>query len=251
MDFKLRYHNSALGYTWSVLKPLALFLILYVVFTKIFQVGDTIPHYPVYLLSGLVVWNFFSEVTSGSVTAITEKGDLLRKLNFPKYVIVVAKTLSALINLAINCVIIAIFMVIFGTSISVGALWAPLLIIELCLFVFGLGLWMSAIFVKFRDLGYIWEVVLQGLFYATPILYPLQFVLQHFSPVAAKIILLNPVAQIIQDLRIGLVTPKAISFAEVYGSNRWRLIPIAIVIIIFLSGLYYFKNNSAEFAEHI
>ncbi len=251
MDFKLRYHNSVLGYTWSVLKPLALFFILYIVFTKIFQVGDAIPHYPVYLLSGLVVWNFFSEVTSGSVTAITEKGDLLRKLNFPKYVIVVAKTLSALINLSINCVIIAVFMIIFGTDLSLNALWMPLLLIELCLFVFGLGLWMSAIFVKFRDLGYIWEVILQGLFYATPILYPLQFVVEHFSVTAAKIMLLNPVAQIIQDLRVGLVTPNTLTFTDVYGSNLWRLIPILIVILTLLSGLYFFKKHSGEFAEHI
>ena len=251
MDFKLRYHNSVLGYAWSVLKPLALFTILYIVFTKIFQVGNAIPHYPVYLLSGLVVWNFFLEASNGSVTAIIEKGDLLRKLNFPKYVILLAKTFSALINLLINCIIVTIFMIIFGTTISWSALWTPLLLIELALFVFGVGLWMSAVYVKFRDLGYIWEVILQGLFYATPILYPLQFVVLHFSTFAAKIILLNPVAQVTQDLRIGLVTPKTLTYAQVYGSNWWRLVPISIVVVTLISGLFYFKNHSAEFAEHI
>ena len=98
-DFKLRYQASILGYIWSLLRPLLLFLILYIVFAKILKVGDNIPHYPVYLLLGIVLWNFFIEVTTGSIGSIVGKADLIRKINFPKYIIVLALSLAAVINL--------------------------------------------------------------------------------------------------------------------------------------------------------
>ena len=111
-DFKLRYQGSVLGYAWSLLRPLALFVILYLVFGKVFRVGDAVSHFPVYLLVGIVFWNYFAEVTSGSVTSIVGKGDLLRKINFPKYVVVLAGSFSALINLFLNGVIIGLFLFI-------------------------------------------------------------------------------------------------------------------------------------------
>ncbi len=130
-DFKLRYQGSFLGYVWSLLKPLALFVILYIVFTKFLRIGNDIPHYAVYLLLGIVLWNFFSEATSGSISSIVGKGDLLRKINFPKYVIVMASSFSALINLFLNFIIIAIFMVISGVEITKYIILLPLIIIEL------------------------------------------------------------------------------------------------------------------------
>jgi len=250
-DFKLRYNNSALGYMWSVLKPLALFTILYIVFTKIFRIGDAIPHYPVYLLSGLVVWNFFTESTNGSVAAIVEKGDLLRKINFPKYVILLSKVLSAIINLVISCSVVAIFMILFGTTVHLTAIFIPLLLVELAMFTFGLGLILSTIYVRFRDIGHIWEILLQGFFYLTPIIYPLQFVYKNFSPDVARLILLNPVAQVIQDIRYGVVTHDTYTFIQLFGNEWWRLIPISITIAVFVGGLFIFKRRAAYFAEYV
>src|SRR5579884_978310 len=126
-DFKLRYQGSALGYIWSLLRPLLLFLVLYVVFTVFLPVGKGVPHYPVYLLLGIVLWNFFSEITSGSVGAIVEKGDLIRKINFPKYNIILAKVFSALINLFLNFIVIAIFMALGHVPLT----WSIFLVIPL------------------------------------------------------------------------------------------------------------------------
>src|SRR5687768_14942530 len=119
-DFKLRYQSSVLGYVWSLLRPLALFAILYVVFAVFLKVGDQIPHYPTYLLIGIVLWNFFAEVTNGSVAAIVNQGGLLRKINFPKYVILLATSVSALINLAINGLVILLFAVVFKVDVSLS-----------------------------------------------------------------------------------------------------------------------------------
>ncbi len=249
-DFKLRYQGSVLGYVWSLLRPLFLFVILYLVFDKIFNAGATIPHYPVYLLLGIVLWNYFLEVTNNGVTAVVAKGDLLRKLNFPKYVIVLAGSFSALINLFINFVVVCVFMVFNGVELHVTALIFPLLVIELFVFSLGLSFLLSALFVKFRDINYIWEIFMQAAFYATPILYSLQFVIDK-SELAAKILMFNPVAQIIQDSRFVLITDKAITYEHLYGSAIYRMVPVAIVLVIAIVSAFYFRKKSPSFAEEI
>ncbi len=247
-DFKVRYQNSVLGYLWSLLRPLALFLILYVVFVRFLKVGVHVPNFPIYLLLGVVLWNFFVEVTIGNVSAIVSKGDVMRKINFPKYTVVVAGSLSALINLTINLFVVGLFMLFRGTDIGSDALFVPLLIIQLYLLGLGAAFFLSALFVRFRDIGYIWEVLIQGAFYATPILYPLD------APVplqAQKILLLNPVAQIMQDMRHALVTDQARSFMSVYQSNIYRAVPIILTLVIIILGGLYFKKASKYFAEDV
>lgn len=250
-DFKLRYQGSALGYLWSLLRPLLIFVILYFVFTVFLPVGKGVPHYPVYLFLGIVLWNYFTEVTSGSVGAIVGKGELLRKINFPKYVIILAGSFSALINLGLNAIIIAIFMVIGHVSIGWQALWLIPLIIELFIASIAIAFFLSALFVRFRDISYIWEVIMQGAFYATPILYPLSKIVQEHHTIA-KGLILNPMAQIIQDARHVLVTPQATTVKDVYAGNSlvW-LVPIGLVIIISVISTTYFRSRSKYFAEEV
>src|SRR5215213_964649 len=199
-DFKLRYQSSFLGYIWSLLRPLFMFIILYIVFAVVLHAGDSIPHYPVYLFLGIILWNYFSEVTSIGVTSIVAKGDLLRKLNFPKYVIVMAGSFSALINLLINFGVLGLFMIFSGVGLGWPALLLFLLLVELFVFALGVAFLLSALFVRFRDVNYIWEIIMQAAFYGTPILYDLKLVLEK-SAAGAKLLLLNPVAQVIQDAR--------------------------------------------------
>lgn len=247
-DFKLRYQGSFLGYLWSLLRPLAIFLILYVVFVRFLKIGSDIPHFPVYLLLGIVVWNYFSEVTNNGVTAIVERSDVFRKINFPRYVVVLSGSLSALINLAINLLVVGAFMVFTGADPQVQALlFVPLLILELFVFALAMAFLLSALFVRYRDVNYIWEVLMQGAFYATPILYPLSYVPVSLAP----FLLLNPVAQIIQDLRVLLITDHTQTIATVYGTEWARLIPIGIVVGVALGAAYYFKKRSPYFAEDI
>ncbi|RWZ79503.1 MAG: ABC transporter permease [Candidatus Chaera renei] len=247
-DFKLRYQGSVLGYLWSLLRPLAIFAILYIVFVKFLRIGADIPHFPLYLLLGIVLWNYFAEVTSIGISSVVSRGDLIRKLNFPKYVIVVSASFSALINLALNFIVIAIFMSLTGVDISPSAvIMVPLLIIELFIFALGVSFLLSALFVKFRDINYIWEVVMQAAFYVTPILYPLSII-----PVkAAKVLLLNPVAQIIQDMRSLLITPQALTIAHLYDNPYIYLLPTGIVLLVALAGAAYFRKQSKYFAEEV
>src|SRR4051812_30765440 len=130
-DFKMRYQGSVLGYLWSLLKPLLLFAILYIVFVKFLRIGGDIEHFPVYLLLGVVLWSFFTEATMQGMQAIVGRGDLIRKINFPKYIIVVAGTLSALINLLLNLLVVLVFVLINGVDIQWTILLLPLNILEL------------------------------------------------------------------------------------------------------------------------
>ena len=248
-DFKIRYQNSVLGYLWSLLRPLFLFVILYLVFTYFLRVGKGVPNYPVYLLLGIVLWNYFSEVTTGSVGAIVAKGELLRRISFPRYVIILAGSFSALINLFLNFVVIAVFMILSGIGFSWQMLLIIPLIVELFIFSIAIAFFLSALFVRFRDVSYIWEVVMQAGFYATPILYPLSIIPY---PKVQKALLLNPMAQIIQDARQVLVTPTTATIGDVYGGNKtvW-LAPIGLTILLVVLASVYFRRRSKFFAEDV
>jgi ABC-2 type transport system permease protein len=247
-DFKLRYQGSVLGYAWSLLRPLFLFAILYVVFVKFLKLGNSIPHYPVYLLLGIVIWNFFNEMTVQSLGSIVGRGDLIRKIRIPRWMIVFSSSLSAVINLLLNMVVIIIFMLINHVALMGTIIWLPLLLIEVYIFGLGLSLFLSAAFVKYRDVGYIWEVVLQAGFYVTPILYPLSLIT---SVTIQKILLLNPIAQAIQDARYVSVTHSTLTPTQVFDGGWYRLIPFLIVLFSLLIGLAYFKRESKYFAENI
>jgi ABC-2 type transport system permease protein len=247
-DFKLRYQGSVLGYAWSLLRPLMLFAILYVVFVKFLKVGVGVPHFPVYLLLGIVLWNFFSEMTTQGLGSIVGRGDLIRKIRIPRWIIVVSSSISALINLGLNLVVIAIFMVINEVSLTGMAVWFPVIVAEVYIFALGVSLFLSAAFVKYRDISYIWEVIIQALFYLTPILYPLTLITNHDFQ---KLLLLNPMAQAIQDARNVLVTKDTLTIAEVYGTSLARLFLLGGVLAVFVLGLLYFKRNAEHFAEDL
>ena len=247
-DFKLRYQGSALGYAWSLLRPLFLFLILYIVFVRVFNLGKGVPHYPIYLLLGIVLWNFFNEMTMQSLGSIVGRGDLIRKISIPRWIIVLSSSISALINLFLNLLVVLIFLLINHVDLQRTALWLPLLLVEVYIFALGLSLFLSAAYVKFRDLNYIWEVVLQAGFYLTPILYPLSKITNHTFQ---KLIMINPMAQTIQDARYSVVTHQAGTIYKVFDGGWYKLIPFIIVVVVFLIGLRYFRKESKYFAENI
>ncbi len=247
-DFKLRYQGSVLGYAWSLLRPLLMFIILYVVFTKFLRVGNNVPHYPIYLLLGIVLWQFFADMTSQSLASVVARGDLIRKIRIPRWMIVLSSSVSALINLGLNLVVVAIFMIINKSTVSLDGLFLFLALTEIYIFAAGLSLFLAAAFVKYRDMSFIWEVVLQAGFYLTPILYPLSLIT---NTTLQKLLLLNPVAQAVQDARNVLVTKDTLTIAEAYGSSMARLIPLGISLVVLVIGILYFKKESDYFAENL
>lgn len=247
-DFKLRYQGSVLGYAWSLLRPLLLFAILYVVFVNVLKTGGDIPHFPVYLLLGIVLWQFFADMTSQSLGSIVGRGDLIRKIRIPRWMIVFSSSISAVINLLLNLVVVVIFMLLNDVDLLRTALWLPLILAEIYLLALGLSLFLAAMFVKFRDINYIWEVILQAGFYLTPILYAMSFIP---SVTVQKLQLLNPMAQAIQDARYATITHQTPTIHRLFDGGAYALIPFALVLLVLLGGLLYFRKESKYFAENI
>lgn len=245
-EFKLKYQGSVVGYLWSLMKPLAIFGVLYLVFTVFVKIGSNIPHYPVYLLLGIVLWSYFAESTSSAMNCIVDKGDLIRKIYFPRIVLLMAASVSATITFLLNLAIVVVFMVLGGVDISWQAILFPVLLVELYLLTLGLSLFLSALFVKFRDFAYIWEVGLQMLFYASAIIFPLSVVPAKFT----KLLLLSPITQIVQDARHVLVSPQSITSADVL-SMPLLLIPYLVPVLLVLTGYVYFERSAAKFAEDV
>lgn len=249
-DFKLRYQGSVLGYLWALLRPLMMFAILYVVFAKLLRFGSDIPHYPVYLLTGTTLWSFFTECTGQGIQAMLARGELIRKISFPKYIVVASTTFTALINLAINLVVVVVFALINGVTPSLSWLLVPVFVLELYLLALGISFLFGAINVKFRDVASIWDVLIQALFYAVPIIYPIAMVANE-SQLAAKIILLNPIAQIIQDVRYNLITTETVTTWNFFSNPIAMAVPIAIVVVVIVLGAIYFRRKSKFFAEEV
>ena len=249
-DFKLRYQGSVLGYLWAVLRPMLLFLILYVVFSKILRFGADIPHYPVYLLAGTIFWSFFTECTNMGIQAIVMRGDLIRKLSFPKWIITISTTSTAVINLLINICVLIIFALINGVTPTWTWLLVPVFVIELYALALGVAFLLGSINVKYRDIASIWEVLIQALFYCAPIIYPVTMVAQH-SAVAARIVLLNPIAQVIQDVRYSLITNTTITTWNYEGPWWLKVIPVVIVVVVAIAGALYFHKKCKYFAEEV
>ena len=237
-DFKLRYQGSAIGYLWSILKPFMMFTIMYLVFIRFLRLGGDVPHFAVALLLANVIWSFFSEATSMGMVSIVSRGDLIRKLNFSKEIIVLSAVAGAGINFLINLAVVFIFALINGVSLSWQVILVLPIFLELLLFASGLAFLLSTVFVRFRDSLQIWEVVLQAGLYATRV-----------NELAAKIMMMNPMAQMIQDARYLLIDPANTTVWQLVTNPFLILIPYLLPLLIFSFGYGIFRKNAKKFAE--
>ncbi len=246
--FKLKYTGSVLGYAWSLVKPLLVFGTTYIVFAVFLLKGRTsrAENFPVELLLGIVVWTFFADATLSSVSAIVGNGHMIRKAYFPRWIPVVASTLSATMTLAVNMALMfAIGIPLGWFHVGLHSVVLPLLFVELYVLVVGIGLLLSALFVFYRDLGHVWEISLQLLFYGSAIVFPFTLIPQRFR----MLIAFNPMAQIIEDMRRAVVSSAVPWSAQILGG--WTFVPIVAVFLVFGLGFYVFRRLTPKFGEAI
>ena len=246
-DFKLRFFGSVLGYLWTLMRPLLLFGIIYVVFTKVVRFGSGVQDYAVYLLTGIVLFTFFAEATSRGVTSLVERENLLRKIRFPRLVIPLSVTLAAFFNLAANLVAVLVFVLISGIEPRLDWIQVPLLIAMLVVLASGVSTLLSALYVRYRDMQPIWEVALQMLFYGSPVLYVITFVPEDLRVLAAC----NPIATILIQMNHALIDPNAPTAVTVLGSWAMLLVPVGIVVVIFAVGFWVFFRETPRIAENL
>ncbi|MEA2247955.1 MAG: type transport system permease protein [Solirubrobacteraceae bacterium] len=249
-DWKLRFFGSMLGYVWSLLRPLMLFGILYVVFSQIVGVSAGVANYPLVLLAGIVLYFTFGEMANGAVTSMVDRETLVRKVSFPRMAIPLSVTMVAALNMLLNLVTVAIFVAASGVEPRWTWLLIPLPLVGLIVFGMGLAMLLSALYVPFRDVKPIWEVISQALFYATPILYPIEKVAER-SDVLVKIAMSNPLAVLIQEFRHFLLGAEVPSAAAAMGGAVWLLIPTAIFLGLTALGFWVFNRMSPHAAEQL
>lgn len=264
-EFKLRFYGSVLGYVWTLVRPLLLFGVLWVFFTKVGHVnsgkGPGERFYGAQLLGSIVLFTFFAEATAGAVRSVVDRENLVRKIHFPRLVIPLSVVLLALFNLGLNLIVVAVFALAAGVEPMLSWLELPLIIGALIVCATGVAMLLSALFVHFRDIQPIWEVISQILFYASPVIISIETVIKAFHspehkflmhhPGLLHVYMLNPLAVIFQQFRHAMVTNATPSAGQVLGSWTSLLGALAIVVGIFITGFIVFNRAAAQIAENL
>jgi ABC-2 type transport system permease protein len=246
-EFKKTYFGTVLGYVWSLLRPLLLFAVLLFVFTKIVRLGSGVPHYPVLLLMNVVLFGFFSEATTTAVMSVVNQESVVRKTQFPRLVIPLSVVVTSFFNLAVNLVVVLIFIAAFGVSPAWTWLLFPLIVLVLFVFVTAVSMLLSSLYVRFRDTAIIWSVVASALFYATPVIYPIEIVPERYR----DLIMLNPLTAIFEQARKWIIDPSAPGAVSAAGGWTHLLPGAAIFLGACAIGAWYFNREAPRIAEQL
>jgi len=247
-DFRLRFFGSVLGYLWQVMHPLLLFGVLYLVFTEIVPFGGDVPFYGVALLAGIVLFVFISESTSQSVQSLVEREPIVRKIQFPRFAVPLSVVLTALFRLGLNLVVVFVFLLAAGGRVRLSWLEVPLLIALLALLAVGAASLLSALYVHFRDVKPIWDVILQLLFYGSPIFYSIDLIT---NETVRELLMLNPFAAILQQFRHAVIGAGHPSAFDALGGGALFLVPLALIALLAVGGFRYFDRKAPRIAEEL
>jgi len=245
-DFKRTYFGTVLGYVWSVARPLMLFGVLLVVFTKALHIQSSVPHYPVLLLMNIVLFGFFQEGTTAALPSLVSREAIVRKTQFPRIVIPVASVLTALFNIGLNLIVTFIFILSFGVQPRWTWLLMPIVVLLLLILTVAVGMILSSLYPRLRDVSIIWTVASTALFYATPVLYSLDAIHSH---TIARVIALNPLTPILALARRWIIDPHAPSPASLSGGTGRLLIPIATYLVVCVAAAVVFRREAPRIAE--
>jgi ABC-2 type transport system permease protein len=255
-EFKLRYFDSVLGYVWSLLRPLLFFGVLYLFFTKILDIEAGVPHYGVYLLTNIVLWNYFAEATSISVRSLVTREALLRKIRFPRMVIPLSVSLTAVFNLGMNFIAVFVFAILNGVGPRLS--WLEIIPISLGFMVFatGIGMLLSAAFVRFRDIAPIWEVLVQAWFYCTPIMYPAtkltgQKAIGDYGTWLVHVAMLNPAAMLLTQTGHAMVGGTHFPSPVQLAGGVTTAIAVSLLFVAFAVGWTFFVHEAPRVAEEL
>ena len=246
-EFKRTYFGTALGYVWSIARPLMLFGVLLAVFTQVFRIGNQVPNYPVLLLFKIVLYGFFSEATNAAVNSIVNQEAVVRKTQFPRLVIPLSVVLTTLFNLSLNLVVTFVFILAYGVDPTWTWLLFPIVVVALLVFTTAVSMILSSLYPRFRDIGIIWAVLATVLFYATPVLYPLEVVSESLRGVLA----LNPLAPLFEAARHWVIDPTSPGPLEAVGGFGRLLIPVAIYVGTCVFAVWVFRREAPRIAEEL
>jgi ABC-2 type transport system permease protein len=244
-DFKKTFFGTALGYVWSLVRPLMLFAVLLAVFTQVFKIN--VPHYEVLLLFNIVLFGFFQESTGGAVGSLLAQEGIVRKTQFPRLVIPLSVVLTALFTLGLNMIVVFGFMLVFGVYPMWTWLLLPVVFVPLFVLVCALALLLSALNVRFRDVAIIWVVLATALNYGTPIIYPLEFV----PDTLRHILMANPLTPLFQQAHVWMIEPHAEGAIDAADGPLPLIVAALIYAAVCALGVWVFNREAPRIAEQL
>lgn len=233
-DIKIKYRRSVLGVFWTVLNPLLMMLIIYLIFSRLFRFD--IENYAIYILCGQTLFNYFQTSTTEAMLSIISNGSLIKKIYMPKYLFVLAKILSGMVNLLASFLALLLVMLFTKTPVPVTILASPLPMLLLMLLSLGMGLMLAAVAVRFRDMVHLYGVFCMGLFYLTPVIYPMD-ILPEFMK---NIVTANPLSQILFLFRQVVLEGTLPGAAQVYSC-------VVFTLAVLLAGGFLFRRRQDYF----
>ncbi len=246
-EFKKTFFGTFLGYIWSLVRPLMLFAVLLVVFTKVMKIGGEVPHYSVLLLFNIVLFGFFQEATGSAVTSVLSQEGIVRKTQFPRLVIPLSSVLIALFTFGLNMIVVFVFILANGIDPMWTWLLLPVVLVPLIVLTACLSLLLSALNVRFRDVNIIWAVAATALFYVTPVLYPITIAtLPH---ALRRVLLVNPLTPILEQARAWVIDPSAPGAVAAAGGWLHLLPSIVVFLVVVFLGVWVFKREAPRIAE--
>jgi ABC-2 type transport system permease protein len=246
-EFKRTYFGTVLGYVWSIARPLMLFGVLLAVFTQVFRIGSQVPNYPVLLLFNIVLFSFFSEATVSAVTSIVSQEGIVRRTQFPRAVIPLSTVLTTLFNLGLNLLVVFVFILAWGIDPMWTWLLFPIVLVLLIAFTTAVAMIVSSLYPRFRDVAIIWSVLSTLLFYATPVLYPIEVVPEPFK----SFLLVNPLTPLFELGRKWVIDPSAPGPVEAAGGVEGLIAPVAIFVLVVLLSVWLFNREAPRIAEEL
>ena len=239
-DFKLRYKNSVLGILWIILKPLATFSVIYTVWSNIMIMDG---NYKMELLLGIMLMSFFNEGVLMGLGSLLAKSNVILKIKFPREVVVVSAVTISLIDFILNMIVFGIFCISTPVTVTgLSFLLFLLAVFTMYILIMALSLFLSVIFIKLKDIHNLTEVMLQLLFWATPIYYKLEMLPENLQ----KYVLLNPLTTIVMSARKGMVTGDTV----VASDFKNLAIVTAVCLVVLLIGIRFFKKRIPKLAEY-
>jgi ABC-2 type transport system permease protein len=247
-DFQLKYQGSAFGYVWSLMSPLLLFAVLYLVFTEVIRFGGGVPHYAAMILLNIMLFTFFQEATSRSLVSIVTREGVIRKTEFPRLVVPLSIVLASTFTLGLDLMVV-IFFIVFVDGVPVTATWLllPVLVLWLYTFTVGVSLLLSTLYVRFRDTAQIWTVLSRVLFYGSPVLFPITL----FPEGAKALLLINPLAPLFAQARVWMIDPSAATYSQAMGGAVYWIYPVLVMVSLVALGIWMFDRDAPRVAEEI